>query len=294
MPRTRLVWVTRGGEEEPLPMEAADHHVVRLSPDGSRLALSYSFVENLDIWIYEIARGTMTRLTLDPARDWFPLWGPDGRNVFFVSRRISQTGLFSKASDGSGVEELVLTNPYDRWPCSWSRDGLVMEEDNPDTGSDIVILSMDGTGELRPLLRDPFDQTNPQVSPDGNLIAYESNESGGVEVYVQRFSEPREKRQISTRGGTEPLWGRDSRELIFREGENVLSVPIETEPLLKPGEARVLFRGDYIPPSAYLTYNYDRQADRFLMMKPESETNPKELHVVVHWFEELKRLAPPP
>jgi serine/threonine-protein kinase len=294
-PKTRLVWVTRTGEEEPLPTEAANYLAVRLSPEGSRLALSYYAVGNPDIWIYEIARGTTARLTLDPANDWYPLWGRDGRNLIFVSSRVSPTGLFSKASDGSGADELLLTNSYFRWPSSWSRngDGLVIEEDHPETESDIVMLSMDGTGALTGVIRDPFDQTNPQVSPDGNLIAYESNESGRIEVYLQRFPEPREKLQISTRGGTEPLWGKDSRELFFREGENVLSVPIRTEPL-GAGEPRILFRGEYdLRPLR--AYDYDRHSDRFLMMKlGDSEWDPKELHVVANWFEELKRLAPPP
>ena len=295
-PKTRLVWVTRSGDEAPLPAPAGYYSVVRLAPDGSRIALSFSFAENLDIWIYEFARGTMTRLTLDPANDVFPLWSLDARNVVFVSRRVPQTGLFSRASDESGAEELLLTNPYARWPYSWSRDGnqLVLEENHPDTGSDIVMLSMDGTGALTPLLRDPFDQTNPQVSPDGNLIAYESNESGRLEVYVQRFPEPGDKRQISTEGGTEPLWGRDSRELIFREGETVFAVAIDTEAVLRPGVPNALFRGDFVRNNAR-AYDYDRRSDRFLMMKlDKSETDPKELRVVENWFDELKRLAPTP
>jgi Tol biopolymer transport system component len=294
--KRRLVWVTRRGEEEPLSTPAGYYGTPRLAPDGSRIALGYISAENYDIWIYEIARGTMIRLTLDPANDFFPLWSPDGRDVVFGSLRVPVSGLFSKASDGSGVEEQLLTNPYFRYPYSWSRDGdeLVMEEDNPDTGSDIVMLSMDGSGAVSPVIRDPFDQTNPQVSPDGNLIAYESNESGRIEVYVQRFPEPGDKRQVSTRGGSEPLWGRDSRELFFREGENVIAVPISAEPLLKSGEPRVLFGGDYVR-ADYRAYDYDRHSDRFLMMKnDDSESHPAGIHVVVNWFDELKRLAPTP
>jgi Tol biopolymer transport system component len=94
------------------------------------------------------------------------------------------------------------------------------------------------------MIRDPYDQTNPQVSPGGDLIAYESNESGRLEVYVQRFPVPGEQRQISIRRGIEPLWGRDGRELFFREEENVLAVAVETAPFLKTGEPqRPLPRG---------------------------------------------------
>jgi Tol biopolymer transport system component len=236
----------------------------------------------------------MGRLTLDPVVERFPLWSPDGRKVVFVSRSADERNLFSKSSDGTSAAELLLTSPYDRWPYGWSRDGehLVFEEDNPETGSDIGMLSMDGKGTVTPVIRDPFDQTNPAVSPDGRLIAYESNESGSVEVYVQRFPGLGEKRQISTRGGTVPLWGRDSKELFYRDGESVMVVRIETDPSLRPGESRMLFRRDYVH-DVSRGYEYVRSKDRFLMMKnDESQSDPRELVVVTNWFDELERLAP--
>jgi len=121
---------------------------------------------------------------------------------------------------------------------------------------------------------------------------YESNESGGVEIYVQRFPGLGEKRQVSTQGGTVPLWGRDSKELFYRDGESVIAVRIETDPSFRLGESRVLFRGDYVHGPAR-TYEYVRSKDRFLMMKnDESESDPRELVVVTNWFDELERLAP--
>ncbi len=291
-----LVWVTREGAEETLPLPPGYYQIARVAPDGTRIALShlFRFVENSDVWVYELARGTMGRLTLDPVVERFPLWSLDGRKVVFISRSGDERNLLSKSSDGTSAAELLLTSPYDRWPYGWSRDGehLVFEEDNPETGSDIGMLSMDGKGTVTPVIRDPFDQTNPTVSPDGRLIAYESNESGSVEVYVQRFPGLGEKRQISTQRGTVPLWGRDSKELFYRDGERVMVVRIETEPSLRPGESRVLFQGDYVH-DVSRGYEYVRSQDRFLMMKDdESESDPRELVVVTNWFDELKRLAP--
>jgi serine/threonine-protein kinase len=291
-----LVWVTREGAEETLPLPPGYYQIARVAPDGTRIALShlFRFVENSDVWVYEPARGTMGRLTLDSGVERFPLWSPDGRKVVFISRSADERNLFSKSSDGTSAAELLLTSPYDRWPYGWSRDGeqLVFEEDNPETGSDIGMLSMDGKGTVTPVIRDPFDQTNPAVSPDSRLIAYESNESGGVEVYVQRFPGLGEKRQISTQGGTVPLWGRDSKELFYRDGQSVMVVRIETDPSLRPGESRVLFRGDYVH-DVSRAYEYVRTKDRFLMMKnDESESDPRELVVVINWFDELERLAP--
>ncbi len=291
-----LVWVSREGAEETLPIPPGYYQIARVAPDGTRIALShlFRFVENSDVWVYELARGTMGRLTLDPVVERFPLWSLDGRKVVFISRSADERILFSKSSDGTSAAELLLTSPYDRWPYSWSRDGehLVFEEDNPETGSDIGMLSMDGKGTVTPVIRDSFDQTNPAVSPDGRFIAYESNESGSLEVYVQRFPGLGEKWQISTRGGTVPLWGRDSKELFYRDGESVMVVRIEIDPTLRPGESRVLFRGDYVH-DVSRAYEYDRSRDRFLMMKDdESESDPRELVAVTNWFEELERLAP--
>ncbi|HSF14459.1 MAG TPA: protein kinase [Vicinamibacteria bacterium] len=290
-----LVWVSREGAEEALPLPPDYYQMARVAPDGTRIALShlFRFVENPDVWVYELARGTMGRLTLDPGVERFPLWSPDGRKVVYISRT-DERNLLSKSFDGTSAAELLLTSPYDRWPYSWSRDGeqLVFEEDNPETGSDIGMLSMDGKGTVTPVIRDPFDQTNPAVSPDGRFIAYESNETGGVEVYVQRFPEPGEKRQVSTRGGIVPLWGRDSKELFYRDGESVIAVRIETDPSLRPGESRALFRGDYVH-DVSRAYEYVPSQDRFLMMKDdESESDPRELLVVTNWFDELERLAP--
>ncbi len=291
-----LVWVSREGAEEALPLPPDYYQMARVAPDGTRIALShlFRFVENPDVWVYELPRGTMGRLTLDPGVERFPLWSPDGRKVVFISRSADERNLLSKSFDGTGAAELLLTSPYDRWPYSWSRDGeqLVFEEDNPETGSDIGMLSMDGKGTVAPVIRDPLDQTNPAVSPDGRFIAYESNESGAVEVYVQRFPELGEKRQVSTRGGIVPLWSRDSKELFYRDGESVIAVRIETDPSLRPGESRVLFRGDYVH-DVSRAYEYVPSQDRFLMMKnDESESDPRELVVVTNWFEELERLAP--
>ena len=292
----KLVWVHRDGREEPIAAPSGYYQEVRLSPDGSRVALSHihSLVENTDVWVLELERRTMTRFTVDPRVDRYPLWSPDGTRLIFLSHHEEERMLYEKATDGTGSIEHLLTSPFSRLPLSWSEGGqhLVYEENNPDTGSDVGMLSMDGEGTLTPVIQEPFDQTNPSVSPDGRWVAYESNETGRTEVYVQRFPQGGDKRQISASGGMVPLWGRDSEELFFRNGRDVIVVPVEIGPTFAPGSAEVLFSGDYIrDPSR--SYDYDAGRDRFLMMKvDETRYTATELAVVVNWFEELKRLAP--
>ena len=300
-PKRKLVWVHRNGTEEPLAAPSGYYRDVRLSPDGSRLALvrDQGSVGNVDVWVLEMERETLSRFTVDPAIDRFPLWSLDGQRLIFRSWR-EDDGFYGKAADGSGSIEHILANPFSRWPYSWSEGGeqLVYEENNPVTGSDVGMLSMDGEGILTPIIQEPFDQMNPAVSPDGRWIAYESNETGRSEVYVQRFPQAGNKRKISSSGGAVPLWGRNGEELFFRNGNDVMVVPVEKGPTFAPGTAEVLFSGEYLMDPVGGTrhrrgYDYDVRRDRFLMVKlDESQYTSTELAVVVNWFEELKRLAP--
>ena len=143
---------------------------------------------------------------------------------------------------------------------------------------------------LQKVIDSDFDESNPAVSPDGRWIAYESNESGRIEVYIQAFPERSGKWQISTEGGTVPLWGPNGRELFYRNGDDMMRVPLETSPSFAPGRPEVLFSGNYFAFSAR-AYDISPDGERFLMVKPDDDEN-TELSVVLNWFDELKRLVP--
>jgi eukaryotic-like serine/threonine-protein kinase len=182
-------------------------------------------------------------------------------------------------------------------PYSWSPDGqlLAFFEVNRTTGRDIWVLRMSDR-KTHPFLRTRFDETSPRFSPDGRWLAYNSNESGRYEVYVQPYPGPGGKWQISTEGGTETVWNPSGRELFYRSGDKMMAVDIATQPGFAAGKPRTLFEGRYEPGPLQID-NYDVSPDgqRFLMLKPSEQTSSSPLTqiVVVHnWFEELKRRVP--
>jgi len=179
---------------------------------------------------------------------------------------------------------------------------LAFFEINPTTGYDIWVLRMGdpsaGSGQVRktqPFLRTRFDEAAPQFSPDGRWLVYVSNESGHFEVYAQPYPGPGGKWQISTEGGTEPVWNPNGRELFYRSGDKMMAVDITTQPSFAAGKPRMLFEGQYVPTPATLP-NYDVSPDgqRFLMLKPseQEQSAPTQINVVLNWFEELKRRVP--
>ncbi|MDA2939052.1 hypothetical protein MYX75_12425, partial [Acidobacteria bacterium AH-259-A15] len=295
---TTLLWVDRKGKEEPLATEPRNYSWPRVSPDGARLAIIVRDAGNRDVWIYDLARKTFTRLTFDPAADRFPIWTPDGLRVVFSSPRDGgQSNLFWKAADGTGPVERLTTSPNPQIPYSFSPDGkrLVFAQVNPETASDLHVLSMEGERTSKPLLQTQFNEYSPAISPDGRWISYHSNESGQYEVYVRPFPKVEEgKWQISSDGGHAPLWARQGLELFYRSVEVMMVVRIETEPTFRPGSPEILFTGRYSGRGR----NYDISPDgqRFLMIKRGRQTEeasaPTQLIVVLNWFEELKRLVP--
>ena len=293
-----LVWVDRKGEEQPLPVPPQPYESPSLSPDGERLAVHLNQGNQVDIWVYDIPRGALTRLTFE-GNNLNPVWTPDGGKVTFESFRAGRrSNLFWKSGDGSGTAERLTTNERDQFPSSWSRDGqfLAFSQGSgvgSSTGYDIWILPLEGERKPWPFLQTPFNEEEPEFSPDGRWLAYQSDESGQYEVYVRPFPKAEEgKEQISTEGGTEPVWAGNG-ELFYRNGDQMMAVDITTEPSLSAGPPRLLFEGRYDVGPAPLVTSYDVTSDgqRFLMIKTDEE-EATQLNVTLNWFEELKRLVP--
>jgi serine/threonine-protein kinase len=149
--------------------------------------------------------------------------------------------------------------------------------------------------KVQPFIRTPFNESAPQFSPDGHWMAYVSNESGPNEIYVQAYPGPGGKWQISTEGGTEPVWSRNGRELFYRNGNKMMAVDVATQPSFTGGKPRLLFEGPYVPtPATFPNYDVSSDGQRFLMLKPSesAEAAPTQINVVLNWFEELKRRVP--
>jgi serine/threonine-protein kinase len=298
-----LVWVDRKGQETPLAASPNAYSHPRISPDGTRLALCVGVSENYDIWIWDLSRETLTRLTFDEAPDFAPLWSLDGQQIVFASTHKGGPGIYRQAADGTGEAELLASiTRMTAYPSSWSRDGkmLVLEATGESANTDVGTLAMEGSHTWNPLLHKEFIEANPHVSRNGRWIAYFSNESGRAEIYVRPFPDvDKGKWQVSKSGGMEPRWSRDGRELFYRNGDAMMVVDVETEPTFKSGTPKTLFRGNY---HSYQGHNWDLSPDgkRFLMIKQAQPAGDKstpaaerqKLNVILNWFEELKQHVP--
>ncbi|HSP06391.1 MAG TPA: hypothetical protein VLR94_04400, partial [Acidobacteriota bacterium] len=278
------VMLNRKGEKLPLARGSFDSIVLKdpkISPGDSRLAGDRDF----EIWIYDLERGTSTRLTSGVRTAW-PQWTPDGRRVTYNSERLGFWNPFWRAADGSDQETPVFTTESILNPTGWSSDGkkLLLFRDSQQTDSDVVVF--DSTdGKLRDFVATPATELDGIFSPDGKWVAYRSDESGRFEIYVRSFGGPDGRWQVSTNGGTEPMW-KQPNELLYMEGEKVMRVSIQTAPSFSAGTPEMLFEGRYLQ----MDVTSDHQ--RFIATVPKEKERQDYLNVIVNWFEEVRRRAP--
>jgi len=297
-----LVWVDRKGVEQPLPAPPRRYGAPAISPDGERVAVHIAVGSPIntkpDIWLYGLARGTLTRLTSDES-SFAPVWTPDSKLIY--TSRDSTTrdyGIRSIPADGSGSAAEVSARQRDQpYASSVSPDGKVAIGSEVRTGQHggrgMWLLSLaegvPADAKPQPFLDSQFVKASPQFSPDGRWVAYQSNETGHNEVYVVPYPGPGGKVPVSNEGGTEPRWVRNGRELFYRNGDKMMAVDIQTSPAFRVGVPKSLFELHY-----GAAYDVSPDGKRFLMLKPAAGQNvgSGQLHVVVNWFEELRRRVP--
>jgi len=293
--QSRLVWVNRNGVEQPLTAPARYYAQPRLSPDGRRIVVDLT--DSDQVGLYDLARDTLSRFTFEGSLNRYPTWTPDGKRIVFSSNKQGEWGLFWQMSDGSGgLERLFTSSSQASVSYSWSPDGqlLTLTELDPRTEGDIWVLRL-GDRKAQPFLQTPAFEDAPQLSPDGRWMAYASDEAGRREIYMQPYPGPGGKWQISTEGGSEPVWNPKGKELFYRVGDKMMVVDISTQPSFAAGKPRQLFEGHYMS-NVLARPNYDVSPDgqRFLMLKAveQGQVAPTQINVVLNWTEELKRLVP--
>jgi eukaryotic-like serine/threonine-protein kinase len=307
-----LVWVTRDGREEPVeyaPPRA--YQLLRLSPDGTRVALDIRDPLG-DIWILDLVRQTLTRLTDSPAGEGSPVWTPDSRRVLFASSRTGVFNIYAQAANNTGTVERLTTSPNNQFPDSISPDGarLVLREDVPTTGVDLRVLLLapstapvagpsapPGTPSARhteALVQTTFTEAHGELSPDGHWLAYVSNESGRNEVFVRPFPTVDAGRwTISTSGGSSPVWARRGTELFYRDATGALNrVPIRTAPTFSASAPTRMFETRYYAGEGGYNYGVSPDGQRFLMIKAAGTDQTPSMIVVLNWLEELRARLP--
>jgi len=294
--QSSLVWVDQKGNAQPATSFKTPFWAPRISPDGQRIAYN-TIGREWRVWIYDLNRGSATRLTGEGKSD-FAIWTPDGKRVIFKCWRAGEPNLCWQPADGSQPMEQLTTSDYHQVPGSFSPDGgtLAFVELRSDTGWDINLLDLKSR-RVTPFLNSKANEYYPDFSPDGHWMAYMSDESGRPEVYIRPFPGPGGKWQVSTEGGWQPLWARNGKQLFYwsTEERQVWVVDVRIDGSFSASKPRLLFRGTgFILGMPNRTWDISLDGQRFLIVK-EGERKPQpvtEMILVQNWLEELKRLVP--
>jgi eukaryotic-like serine/threonine-protein kinase len=291
---TQLVWFDRAGKQLGTAGAAGHYSDIRLSPDGKRVAFQRLDTERgaSDIWLMELARGTPSRLTFDPANDGDAVWSPDGVRVVFSSMREGLPNLYQKLSSGAGGEELLLKSDEAKFATDWSPDGRhVLYHAMSRQSYDLWVLPLFGERRPEPFVRTDFQESSGRFSPDGRFVAYVSNESGRYEVYVQSFPASGGKWQVSNGGGASPRWRRDGRELFYLSADGkLMSVEVDgSSDRFEAGVPAPLFEPRVGAISGDSPYDVAADGRRFLVKVPVGENAPAPVTVVLNWTADLKR-----
>ena len=297
-------WLTRDGTTTLLRPDPTDWAHLRFSPAGDRLGMVIHKGTQWDVWAYDWARDTQSRLTFAPAIDAWPVWTPDGRRIVFSSIRSGTYNLYWRRSDGSGEVQRLTQSENPQFGASWHPSGrfFAFFEERPDTRRDLMTLEVEGDEETgwKPgtpsvFLGTPFNEATPRFSPDGRWIAYWSDESGQPEVYVRPFPGPGGKRQVSTGGGDAPKWSRTRPELLWGTAEGkIMVVPYTVEAgSFQPGKPTLWSDAAFVP-RPWRSFDLHPDGQRVALQSASEtpvEEAPDTVVFITNFFDELRRLT---
>ena len=245
--------------------------------------------------MFQVGRAGGIRLTAGGGRDFGAEWTPDGRELIYSSER-PFFDLYRRAADASRPAEPLLTGTYDRYTGAVSRDGrLFAFVLSVPGGAELWTVQLRGAPVAARYFGNGFNLAHPILSPDGRWMAYDSDESGRVEVYAQSFPDPQRKRwKVSPTNGSEPMWTQSGRELVYRKGDTVMAVSIDLQNG-RSGPPRALFAGSYPDNPGWTrprSYDVTPDGERFLMTKLPAGLPRPRINVVLNWFDELRAKVP--
>jgi serine/threonine protein kinase/Tol biopolymer transport system component len=290
----QLKWYDRKGKSAGSAVEPDSAIVLypEISPDGRQVAITRNAEGqgSADVWIVDLARGGLTRLTSDPSVDIDPIWSPDGMQIAFSSNRNGPYDIYVKPSSGAGAETLVLKSSKTKYMQDWSRDGFILycELDLDKGDRNLWAWRMSASSDQKPIAvaTSNFDEQSGQFSPDGHWVAYETNEPGEFQIVVQSFPNPSRKLQVSIGGGTQPRWSADGKELYFISPEGKMMA------------ASLNFQGstvvagkpeDLFPASPVTGFGVNRQQyavsrdGRFLIIQPTAPSATRPITLILNW-----------
>ena len=290
--------VDRSGNAQQLNIEPGQYNDVRVSPDGSRLAVTLGSSGSGDIWIYDFGRTTSTRLTFDQ-KNAAPLWSADGKYVYYsqMDAAAARTNFVRKPADGSRDAETIASIPdgaaylkaIERGQASAIVDASMLNN-----RGDIIHVPLGGSDGVAPIVNSEFNDYAAALSPDGRWMAYQSSENGRPQIYVRDLSGAGGRWQVSTDGGEEPRWSPDGRELFYRNNSSFISAVIRTTSTFEAGAPKLLFNGVFdLRNNTGISYDVDPKGARFIMIRPyQNQTAaPAAIRVILNWGDQVTRVV---
>jgi eukaryotic-like serine/threonine-protein kinase len=286
-PANQVMLADMRGNLQPFIEQQRRHAYPRYSPDGRRIALTVSAAAQRDIWILDMAGGTMTRVTTGGALNERPEWTPDGARVLFRTARERRSTIWWRAADLSGPEEPLLTDEReDYYEAVMTPDGSAVVYQLDTAGAAVMYRRLAGDTSPRPISNPAFAAFMPRLSPDGRWVAFVSTESGGDQVVVQPFPGPGGRVQVSIAGGSEPVWSRDGRRLFYRDNQSFHVAHVRTDPTFAIVSREVLFRDDFVKaPLPHANYDVTPDGGGLLVLKA---TESSQVVIAHNWVSEIR------
>jgi eukaryotic-like serine/threonine-protein kinase len=290
----RMVKIDVKGTTTVLDSTARPFMEPKLSPDNKKIAVVIREGQDYDIWIYDIARKALSKLTFG-GLNRTPLWSPDGKTIAFTKRtKDGKPRVYTKPYDGSGDETEIFSAEYRLYLDFWSRDGkfLMVDYMAQNAQSDLLVLPLTGDRKPSMYLDSKRDEYESSMSPDGKWVSYVSDESGSYQIYVRSFPGKEGKWQISTDVAEEPRWSPDGTMLYYRKNSQIMAVPVSTAATFSAGVPTVLFNGfPAMNVDSGISYDITSDGKYFVTTQPVRGTSYKNIAVVLHWADEIKNLT---